>query len=207
MDGIPDHCGSSPRGRGTRCPAPCRSACARFIPAWAGNTRRSRSRAGGDTVHPRVGGEHVKFVGLAALTFGSSPRGRGTPFDHQVAHRVLRFIPAWAGNTHGEQRLAGRPPVHPRVGGEHAVPPGHRAVDRGSSPRGRGTRGVGAAGDPGRRFIPAWAGNTPTAARWPALRPVHPRVGGEHVWITHSLIDGGGSSPRGRGTPASQGLV
>ena len=31
-----------------------------------------------------------------------------------------------------------------------------------------------------KRFIPAWAGNTPEEVAYHADYPVHPRVGGEH---------------------------
>ena len=74
----------------------------------------------------------------------------------------------------------------------------------GSSPRGRGTLPHAAELPRGTRFIPARAGNTQPRP-WPSARgPVHPRAGGEHVIDTWDVGAGGGSSPRGRGTPAAQ---
>ena len=97
-------------------------------------------------------------------------------------------------------------PVHPRVGGEHRVPPPKQPAKVGSSPRGRGTRHAADVVAVVHRFIPAWAGNT--ASRWPCLiRPsVHPRVGGEHRTRNDALCPGLGSSPRGRGTHGVRGF-
>ena len=50
------------------------------------------------------------------------------------------------------------------------------------------------------RFIPARAGNTTYATRLAALRPVHPRAGGEHHPYPRRRRARTGSSPRGRGT-------
>ena len=76
------------------------------------------------------------------------------------------------------------------------------SVHTGSSPRGRGTqtavqhrRGL-------RRFIPAWAGNTPALPGRTIPPSVHPRVGGEHPSLVNVPLDLCGSSPRGRGTHA-----
>ena len=131
---------------------------------------------------------------------GSSPRGRGTG-ERLVAHiGVKRFIPAWAGNRiqpHSRNIAAA---VHPRVGGEqdpHLCAVQHR---HGSSPRGRGTDSGGNVCRIRRRFIPAWAGNSPFSSPLQISRPVHPRVGGEqlaHICLADRLT---GSSPRGRGT-------
>ena len=70
----------------------------------------------------------------------------------------------------------------------------------GSSPRVRGTRENGKKTGEKPRFIPACAGNTierPNEGEW---FPVHPRVCGEHVGSPRDVNNGGGSSPRVRGT-------
>ena len=53
--------GSSPRGRGTRHQWSTGRCFGRFIPAWAGNTCPARVPDCPIPVHPRVGGEHVRF--------------------------------------------------------------------------------------------------------------------------------------------------
>ena len=136
---VPARAGSSPRGRGTRNYSFSFSANSRFIPAWAGNTPCCRSTAGAETVHPRVGGEHVVRPDRKGVGFGSSPRGRGTRRSRRRIRRPIRFIPAWAGNTLCKSPRQWRRTVHPRVGGEHQRGPGNCPDRSGSSPRGRGT--------------------------------------------------------------------
>ena len=76
-----DFIGSSPRGRGTLNDVRKAKSDQRFIPAWAGNTSRNARHCAHTPVHPRVGGEHKsKRPPLCAYT-GSSPRGRGTPYN------------------------------------------------------------------------------------------------------------------------------
>ena len=70
--------GSSPRGRGTRTWGVVQRTKGRFIPAWAGNTMSARTPRTELPVHPRVGGEHCRFLDALGLIGGSSPRGRGT---------------------------------------------------------------------------------------------------------------------------------
>ena len=173
--------GSSPRGRGTRTRSRIRSYGGRFIPAWAGNTPFSHSSMTRPAVHPRVGGEHAHVPALAAMVFGSSPRGRGTRKPPDAFGLRHRFIPVWAGNTTASTRISARATVHPRVGGEHPWP----------LPRTLRSE----------RFIPAWAGNTAQLALARIGAPVHPRVGGEHRLRNASRRPAPGSSPRGRGTP------
>ena len=71
--------------------------------------------------------------------------------------------------------------AHPRVGGEHGV--------------------EAEAGWHLPRLIPAWAGNTSRRSADRPGRSAHPRVGGEHTGTRIWQPQGGGSSPRGRGTP------
>ena len=96
--------------------------------------------------------------------------------------------------------VSGGSPVHPRVGGEHVSIRCRTSSSSGSSPRGRGTLVINLLIVLPLRFIPAWAGNTYYCNRAPFFRPVHPRVGGEHVVLIVNSQDGVGSSPRGRGT-------
>ncbi len=79
--------GSSPRVRGTddrRLFAPAQG---RFIPARAGNRCCAASAPVANTVHPRACGEQAVCRRVWGVTFGSSPRVRGTeiwprPYDH-----------------------------------------------------------------------------------------------------------------------------
>ena len=58
LTALSDSTGSSPRGRGTRSLEIPDDVPDRFIPARAGNTRRSSRRSMPPSVHPRAGGEH-----------------------------------------------------------------------------------------------------------------------------------------------------
>ena len=197
---VPLALGSSPRGRGTLFLDSQRRADFRFIPAWAGNTGLHKCRVCRQPVHPRVGGEHIRQCSHHSLPSGSSPRGRGTP---EFAWSILiptRFIPAWAGNTSRRYPSTSLAAVHPRVGGEHFLPLPPHEPHGGSSPRGRGTPVLDLAGFVQVRFIPAWAGNTQPACARSRARPVHPRVGGEHIAGGGLRLRFCGSSPRGRGT-------
>ena len=135
------------------------------------------------TVHPRAGGEHVRFTDLDGYQSGSSPRGRGTPEYAELQHRYRRFIPARAGNT----------PIRSWTPSLHD----------GSSPRGRGTREHRATARFLFRFIPARAGNTHPGRLGCLRTAVHPRAGGEHSSGMNGAPSQSGSSPRGRGTPGS----
>ncbi len=192
--------GSSPRGRGTRQNHGQPGQLRRFIPAWAGNTPGGAIADGSIPVHPRVGGEHSPWPAAGDNEAGSSPRGRGT-LDRVVDGQVpVRFIPAWAGNTRSARTPPPLSPVHPRVGGEHGSSAEPWYIVFGSSPRGRGTLGRPVECDCAGRFIPAWAGNTGSRCVPLVVRPVHPRVGGEHKRRCPTPRAIRGSSPRGRGT-------
>ena len=151
--------GSSPHGRGTYIVRNMTPDSTRFIPARAGNMRRSPTSWPPGTVHPRVGGEHSRCDHPLRCRYGSSPRGRGT-YGHDPAVGVAnRFIPARAGNIGYRQGATDCHPVHPRTGGEH--PPTSKAFpsEYGSSPHGRGTCCNARPLHAQRRFIPARAGN------------------------------------------------
>ena len=94
--------------------------------------------------------------------------------------------------------------AHPRAGGEnftYQVCPSHVA---GSSPRGRGKRGVDGGAESFVGLIPARAGKTPRRRPFTVSPPAHPRAGGENLSGGGSNSVGGGSSPRGRGKPVGR---
>ena len=95
--------GSSPRLRGTPAVRGGDRSRVRFIPAFAGNTLHRRRGFFPAAVHPRVCGEHSRAATSSARLPGSSPRLRGTPVLSQREERRSRFIPAFAGNTGGDE--------------------------------------------------------------------------------------------------------
>ena len=68
--------GSSPQARGTHSARDPDNLIERFIPAGAGNTRRSARIV--DEVHPRRRGEHLSSERRKQGGYGSSPQARGT---------------------------------------------------------------------------------------------------------------------------------
>ena len=197
--------GSSPRGRGTR-RHPCYHLLhQRFIPARAGNTQSCPPHTDGHSVHPRAGGEHADDAAIGWRIIGSSPRGRGTQAIETARARVLRFIPARAGNTRTCSCRRPCATVHPRAGGEHPASAASAIAAAGSSPRGRGTPNTLASVRIHRRFIPARAGNTWSSSGVSTRTSVHPRAGGEHHRAVPSRSPQKGSSPRGRGTHLGRG--
>ena len=196
--------GSSPRVRGTQMKKSQFEVNVRFIPACAGNTLASGTKAVVDSVHPRVCGEHSGTKAPLDSSVGSSPRVRGTPRPRRAEPDRDRFIPACAGNTRRRPPPRRAATVHPRVCGEHVLEIAPEFLQNGSSPRVRGTRRRFDGRRPRPRFIPACAGNTPNAHVWVPASPVHPRVCGEHVRPERRRRVRRGSSPRVRGTRADR---
>ena len=131
---------------------------------------------------------------------GSSPHTRETPPCQRDQGCFCRFIPACAGNARARFTKARSWPVHPRIRGERAV--GARVVEpvAGLSPHARGTLRRQQRGSPGRRFIPAYAGNASDEEGADCCFPVHPRIRGERRFIGSTALLCGGSSPHTRGT-------
>ena len=162
--------------------------------------RRLRPLVFSMAVHPRACGEHLVRA-LQIVSFcGSSPRLRGTFVVVAEQNRKRRFIPAPAGNMGLSSATRVATSVHPRACGEHEITRRITAAHIGSSPRLRGTCPIPSRRRSLLRFIPAPAGNIPSARRQKALCPVHPRACGEHSLVGEGLADGIGSSPRLRGT-------
>ena len=115
--------GLSPRGRGKLRPG--RSSCntRRSIPAWAGETYRRRNSKPPMEVYPRVGGGNCDTERHADKIGGLSPRGRGKlPFTN-TRMKIVRSIPAWAGETVGGNVILDISAVYPRVGGGNPPSP------------------------------------------------------------------------------------
>ena len=91
--------GSSPRMRGTRARQAAVARERGIIPAYAGNTMRSRTAWPTIRDHPRVCGEHICGSGVCVPSRGSSPRMRGTHLHDQPRSARPGIIPAYAGNT------------------------------------------------------------------------------------------------------------
>ena len=91
--------GSSPHTRGTLRGIHSEGIRKRFIPAYAGNTILRRPPGRNLSVHPRIRGEHVRLFLPGPGPVGSSPHTRGTPVIPRLDGIVVRFIPAYAGNT------------------------------------------------------------------------------------------------------------
>ena len=125
---------------------------------------------------------------------------RGTHAGSFAGRLESGIIPAYAGNTMMLKFIPSNFRDHPRVCGEHKR---HDIPDTpcvGSSPRMRGTLGVPLIVVAGGRIIPAYAGNTPTRTPSGTASRDHPRVCGEHVYVSNPDILDPGSSPRMRGT-------
>ena len=136
----------------------------------------------------------------AASPWGSSPRMRGTLAFHSKRCNGYGIIPAYAGNTLERFASDGMRRDHPRVCGEHSDSELYLSTSLGSSPRMRGTQGQQGHRHARRGIIPAYAGNTRTAAGASMEPEDHPRVCGEHPLTVCHSTPFTGSSPRMRGT-------
>ena len=193
-------CGSSPHARGTLFRHLTEGMDERFIPACAGNTVSQRPANSCMSVHPRMRGEHFTSTYHCFSKYGSSPHARGTRERCAEQGRPMRFIPACAGNTGIPHSRPPRQSVHPRMRGEHRHHPQVIPAVVGSSPHARGTLPRRCPARGYCRFIPACAGNTIAAGLSRPVRPVHPRMRGEHTVVPTVKYLGVGSSPHARGT-------
>ena len=178
-----------------------------IIPAYAGNTMRSRTAWPTIRDHPRVCGEHPDPIVLSCAIWGSSPRMRGTLMRFPSRSARCGIIPAYAGNTYVVAGCASQVEDHPRVCGEHIYTTNPDLLDPGSSPRMRGT--LADDGEPcfTPGIIPAYAGNTGSRSTMPPTFWDHPRVCGEHPFAAGVRLRKWGSSPRMRGTPRRSWMI
>ncbi len=196
-------CGLSPHTRGTHWPAAVRTRNIRFIPSYAGNTPRPSRWFPSAPVYPRIRGEHTGPRDPLASGDGLSPHTRGTLVDCESNKPLLRFIPAYAGNTFFHSYFILNLSVYPRIRGEHSQTERYCHFCFGLSPHTRGTHVYLILFLVSFRFIPAYAGNTSILIRHHCQLPVYPRIRGEHNVFTEQFEIFDGLSPHTRGTHES----
>ena len=200
-DNVSEAGGSSPLTRGTRESGRVCYLIARFIPAYAGNSRKSPFTVPPYPVHPRLRGELYRLSKKRFSRHGSSPLTRGTRCDRHQRFNVCRFIPAYAGNSKQQKSEQNATTVHPRLRGELIAVPPFKQSRIGSSPLTRGTRTPVSTGSREPGFIPAYAGNSYANDLRSGIYSVHPRLRGELIGLARRLRRRTGSSPLTRGTP------
>ena len=173
--------GLSPLARGTPVFANLWTIAIRFIPAGAGNTGARNTKPCICSVYPRWRGEHWLCNSSTHDHVGLSPLARGTHYAFLRLPGFCRFIPAGAGNTRVGKSRGNRTPVYPRWRGEHVHTQTITESQNGLSPLARGTPVLLFCAVVTDRFIPAGAGNTPSAAAPHRYRAVYPRWRGEHT--------------------------
>ena len=127
--------GSSPRMRGTLGCSTQSPRTRRIIPAHAGNSLSRPEPESTRSDHPRACGELIASALISGLTFGSSPRMRGTPQTIAPSHEQIRIIPAHAGNSRPVKVHRRTMTDHPRACGELGAIYWARLNRVGSSPR------------------------------------------------------------------------
>ena len=151
-------------------------------------------------VYPRWRGELFCALAFCWLSRGLSPLARGTLCRCQHCWRVIRFIPAGAGNTVPRIISLSSSTVYPRWRGEHSASLMPIIGLGGLSPLARGTRRQRIVRLPLHRFIPAGAGNTGKTNIGVRVVPVYPRWRGEHKIHIDKHRVCIGLSPLARGT-------
>ena len=191
--------GLSPRGRGNRRWSRGKKPCRGPIPARAGEPCCADTAAAPSRAYPRAGGGTASWPRPANRPRGLSPRGRGNRVAGSFRVPAGGPIPARAGEpsaTSGRTRTAG---AYPRAGGGTSSAASSAPRGPGLSPRGRGNLPRTSQCSPGRRPIPARAGE-PRCRRGRRPGPrAYPRAGGGTLRMSRARPRRAGLSPRGRG--------
>ncbi len=150
----------------------------RIIPAHAGQTCTPRTSCDFPQDHPRACGANACMTGVIDNVDGSSPRMRGKPWIVGTGARMMRIIPAHAGQTCRSRPSETPAPDHPRACGANAITAGSPPATCGSSPRMRGKPPDVNYGPDAARIIPAHAGQTARRSHRSRTCPDHPRACG-----------------------------
>ncbi len=171
--------GLSPLARGTEHKLTSLNVDTRFIPARAGNSSPGGNSCVLEAVYPRSRGEQDPISCRTRSNSGLSPLARGTDYYQQAKRYPRRFIPARAGNRTSSSFAWSNNSVYPRSRGERTMMQLSLSGGGGLSPLARGTESP-RLGFRGRnRFIPARAGNRPSAKLLAVTGPVYPRSRGD----------------------------
>ena len=193
--------GSSPLSRGILVSAQYLVYGGGIIPALAGNTSTFPLSEDRKTDHPRSRGEYRSSATCRHASRGSSPLSRGIRDRRGGGSRLVRIIPALAGNTVAGTDHDGNATDHPRSRGEYPDPAQAGYGTTGSSPLSRGILDAGRATVVRNGIIPALAGNTCAAGDRRAASSDHPRSRGEYRIPDGPCKAFQGSSPLSRGIP------
>ena len=146
-------------------------------------------------------GEHEVVQTAERAAAGSSPHVRGALVSRVEVSDDAGIIPACAGSTSEQSPLPNDSGDHPRMCGEHTIAEVSLSSRGGSSPHVRGALLLASDRQRLRGIIPACAGSTGKASSTQDSTRDHPRMCGEHDWITTQLVSHMGSSPHVRGAP------
>ncbi len=130
--------GPSPRTRGKHSLTPVLMPRRGAIPAYAGETRHTRSRHWSARGHPRVRGGNPLGNVQTWSTLGPSPRTRWKQFGIAAVLAVDGAIPAYAGETSTSASFHLEHRGHPRVRGGNTEMALQLFLHQGPSPRTRG---------------------------------------------------------------------
>ena len=149
--------------------------------------------------HPRVCGEKRTRQAVWTQCGGSPPRVRGKVVLLLVGWLLSGITPACAGKSVW-QRLRPEPARdHPRVCGEKKMERFFSVLLTGSPPRVRGKAASGIHNHAAAGITPACAGKSYTRTCYAYNVRDHPRVCGEKLPITPTMVQTPGSPPRVRG--------
>ena len=193
--------GLSPRVRGNQGPTASSIAPSGSIPACAGEPLCVPQRQADERVYPRVcGGTSLTRV-PSGRRRGLSPRVRGNPLTPRDCLRIVRSIPACAGEPPAAGASAPPEWVYPRVCGGTPRLDGGVKTPHGLSPRVRGNPSWYSTSVTSQRSIPACAGEPRGSLSEARRSGVYPRVCGGTVGAGKRAEQRHGLSPRVRGNP------
>ena len=172
------------------------------IPACAGEPPSGTQNPHSAWVYPRVCGGTGYPLRPVLPRAGLSPRVRGNLYRLRWRRADQGSIPACAGEPLRRPAARRHGQVYPRVCGGTPGLPRERSTRGGLSPRVRGNRPRPRAVRPGRRSIPACAGEPPQRPPIAGSARVYPRVCGGTMAYAHASRTKSGLSPRVRGNPA-----
>ena len=148
----------------------------------------------------------TEFSGILKIErYGLSPRVRGNLFYLRSIRLARRSIPACAGEPQARPAGPLRLWVYPRVCGGTARTSRPMNAPKGLSPRVRGNQCASGESEPGRRSIPACAGEPNRFRLAMSLQSVYPRVCGGTQEGQGRDCAGWGLSPRVRGNRGQAG--